>query len=195
MFRTLIYPSSGAWDCVDELPHRSSFSQFVVCWSSCCGWYLVVFVLQAEATANCLFPCSRVIVKRIIVQCTLTTDRCIHQTPPPISVPTLNSADQVLPFSFLKDTCIVFSHVVLGLADSLLLISSRMYFCSLLHRSRLSHLPLSGHQKAILRGQQIFASTLTWEESEEKCRCWAIPVFYFAGPVFRCVRRITKSDF
>ena len=33
MFRTLIYPSSGACDCVDELPHRSSCSQFVVCWS------------------------------------------------------------------------------------------------------------------------------------------------------------------
>ena len=49
MFRTLIYPSSGACDCVDELPHRSSCSQFVVCWSFCCGWYLVVFVLQAEA--------------------------------------------------------------------------------------------------------------------------------------------------
>ena len=32
MFRTLIYPSSGACDCVDELPHRSSCSQFVVCW-------------------------------------------------------------------------------------------------------------------------------------------------------------------
>ena len=38
-FRTLIYPSSGACDCVDELPHRSSCSQFVVCWSFCCGWY------------------------------------------------------------------------------------------------------------------------------------------------------------
>ena len=32
MFRTLIYPSSGARDCVVELPHRSSCSQFVVCW-------------------------------------------------------------------------------------------------------------------------------------------------------------------
>ena len=32
MFRTLIYPSSGVCDCVDELPHRSSCSQFVVCW-------------------------------------------------------------------------------------------------------------------------------------------------------------------
>ena len=33
MFRALIYPSSGACDCVDKLPHRSSCSQFVVCWS------------------------------------------------------------------------------------------------------------------------------------------------------------------
>ena len=32
MFRTLIYPSSGACDCVVELPHRLSGSQFVVCW-------------------------------------------------------------------------------------------------------------------------------------------------------------------
>ena len=37
--RTLIYPSSGACDCVDELPHRSSCSQFVVCWSFWCGWF------------------------------------------------------------------------------------------------------------------------------------------------------------
>ena len=48
MFRTLIYPSSGACDCVDELPHRSPCSQFVVCWWFCCGWLQVVFVLQAE---------------------------------------------------------------------------------------------------------------------------------------------------
>ena len=33
MFRTLIYPSSGASDCVVELPHPSSCSQFIVCWS------------------------------------------------------------------------------------------------------------------------------------------------------------------
>ena len=51
VFRTLIYPSSGACDCVDELPHRSSCSQFFVCWSFWCGWFLVVFVLQAEASA------------------------------------------------------------------------------------------------------------------------------------------------
>jgi len=31
-FGQLIYPSSGADDCVDELPNRSSCSQFVVCW-------------------------------------------------------------------------------------------------------------------------------------------------------------------
>ena len=32
MFQTLIYPSLGACDCVDELQHLSSCSQFVVCW-------------------------------------------------------------------------------------------------------------------------------------------------------------------
>ena len=32
MFRTLMYPSSGACDCVVELPHQLSCSQFVVCW-------------------------------------------------------------------------------------------------------------------------------------------------------------------
>jgi hypothetical protein len=52
IFRTLIYPSSGACDCVDELPNQSPCSQFVVCWSFCCGWYLVVFVLQDEACKN-----------------------------------------------------------------------------------------------------------------------------------------------
>ena len=42
MFRTLIYSSSGACDCVVDLPHRSSCSQFVVCWSfgaAGFGWY------------------------------------------------------------------------------------------------------------------------------------------------------------
>ena len=53
MFRTLIYPPSGAWDCVDELPHRSSCSQFVVCCSFCCGWYLVVFVCRLK---HCFIP-------------------------------------------------------------------------------------------------------------------------------------------
>ena len=32
VFRTLIYPSSGACDCVVELPHLSFCSHFVVCW-------------------------------------------------------------------------------------------------------------------------------------------------------------------
>ena len=32
MFRTLIYPSPGACDCIVEIPHRSSCSQFIVCW-------------------------------------------------------------------------------------------------------------------------------------------------------------------
>jgi len=32
MFRTLIYPSSGACDCAVEIPHRSFCSRFVVCW-------------------------------------------------------------------------------------------------------------------------------------------------------------------
>ena len=36
MLRTLIYPSSGACDCVDELPHRSSCSQFGFWWCSFC---------------------------------------------------------------------------------------------------------------------------------------------------------------
>ena len=33
MFRTLIYPSSGAWDYSVELPHWSYCSWFDVCWS------------------------------------------------------------------------------------------------------------------------------------------------------------------
>jgi len=33
MFRTLIYPSSGACDCSVELPHWSYCSWFGVCWS------------------------------------------------------------------------------------------------------------------------------------------------------------------
>jgi len=32
MFQTLIYPSSGACDYTDELPHWSLRSWFVVCW-------------------------------------------------------------------------------------------------------------------------------------------------------------------
>ena len=48
MFRTLIYPSLGACDCVDELPHRLSCTEFVACWSfgaASFRWYS----FQAEA--------------------------------------------------------------------------------------------------------------------------------------------------
>ena len=38
MFQTLIYPSSGACDCIVELPHRLFCSQFVVCWRFGAGW-------------------------------------------------------------------------------------------------------------------------------------------------------------
>jgi len=44
MFRTLIYPSSGACDYSVELPHWSYFS-----WFDVCDWVGVVSVLQAEA--------------------------------------------------------------------------------------------------------------------------------------------------
>jgi len=49
MFRTLIYPSSGASDCSVELPH----------WSYC-SWYDVgvVSVLQAEAQLCCASACN-----------------------------------------------------------------------------------------------------------------------------------------
>ena len=69
MFRTLIYPSSGACDCVDELPHRSCCSQFVVCWSFWCGWFLMVFVLQAEnkTTDMVIHPRSRKLLKMDIL--------------------------------------------------------------------------------------------------------------------------------
>jgi len=42
MFRTLIYPSSGAWDYSVEIPHWSYCSWFDVCWSfgvAGLGWY------------------------------------------------------------------------------------------------------------------------------------------------------------
>jgi len=37
MFRTLIYPSSGACDFSVELPHWSYCSWFDMCWSLCCA--------------------------------------------------------------------------------------------------------------------------------------------------------------
>ena len=59
IFRTLIHPSSRASACVDELPHPSSCSEFFVCWCFYCGWYLVVFVLQAEVQLSVLQPANR----------------------------------------------------------------------------------------------------------------------------------------
>ena len=49
MFRTLIYPSSGACDCVVELLHWSFRSCFAVCWRFGAAGFRVVSVLQAEA--------------------------------------------------------------------------------------------------------------------------------------------------
>jgi len=51
MFRTLIYPSSGACDYSVELPHWSYCSWFDVCWIFRCGWVGVVSVLQGQASA------------------------------------------------------------------------------------------------------------------------------------------------
>ena len=56
MFRTLIYPSSGACDCVVELPHWSSCSQFVVCWrfgAASFGWCSFCRL----DVQRCLSPC------------------------------------------------------------------------------------------------------------------------------------------
>ena len=49
MFRTLIYPSSGACDCAVELPYRSFCSRFVVCWRFGAAEVWVVSVLLASA--------------------------------------------------------------------------------------------------------------------------------------------------
>jgi len=49
MFRTLIYPSSGACDYAAELPHWSLCSRVVVCWRFGATGFWVVSVLQAEA--------------------------------------------------------------------------------------------------------------------------------------------------
>ena len=56
MFRTLIYPSSAACDCVDELPHRSSCSQFVVYWrfgvAGFAGWSTSASACKTNNTQN-----------------------------------------------------------------------------------------------------------------------------------------------
>ena len=45
--------SSGACDCVDELPHRSSCSQFVVFWICWCSWFLVVSFCRLKHNKLC----------------------------------------------------------------------------------------------------------------------------------------------
>ena len=52
MFRTLIYPSSGACDYSVELPHWSVFLVRCVL-EFRCGWVGVVSVLRAEAQLVC----------------------------------------------------------------------------------------------------------------------------------------------
>ena len=52
---TLIYPFSGVCDCVDELPHRSSCSQFVVCsrfGAAGFGWCLFCRLKPAKQTPS-----------------------------------------------------------------------------------------------------------------------------------------------
>jgi len=55
MFRTLIYPSSGACDFSIVSPHWLYCSWFDVCWEFGCGWLGVVSMLQAEAEVGLLF--------------------------------------------------------------------------------------------------------------------------------------------
>jgi len=58
MFRTLIYPSSGACNYSVELQHWSYCSWFDVCWEFRCGWVGVVSMLQAEAQL-CASACNQ----------------------------------------------------------------------------------------------------------------------------------------
>ena len=86
MFRTLIYPSSGACDCVDELPHRSSCSQFVVCGAFVATgiWWCPFCRLKAEAQVV-LQPAKRTPLKPSRTKSPTqrtenkTTDLVIHQ--------------------------------------------------------------------------------------------------------------------
>jgi len=50
MFRTLIYPSSGACDCAVELPHWSYCSWFDVCWSFGVVWLECASACNTDAT-------------------------------------------------------------------------------------------------------------------------------------------------
>jgi len=63
MFRTLIYPSSGACDCAVELPHWSYCSWFDVCWSfgvdglewyPCCKLQPATRILLASCQQICM---------------------------------------------------------------------------------------------------------------------------------------------
>jgi len=61
MFRTLIYPSSGACDCASELPHRLLCSWFVVCWRfGAAGFELC---LCCRLKHNLLQPATRILLK------------------------------------------------------------------------------------------------------------------------------------
>jgi len=52
IFRTLIYPSSGACDCAVELPHRSFLFSVHCGLEIWCVWVWVVSVLQADSACN-----------------------------------------------------------------------------------------------------------------------------------------------
>jgi len=57
MFRTLIYPSSGACDFAVELPHRSFCSRFVVCWRFGAGGFGLALAYKT-AVARWLRCCA-----------------------------------------------------------------------------------------------------------------------------------------
>ena len=72
MFRTLIYPSSGACDCSVELPLWSYCSWFDVCWSfDVVGleWYM----LQAEAQLQHVSDINISIIRSMRLFCWITT--------------------------------------------------------------------------------------------------------------------------
>ena len=72
MFRTLIYPSSGACDCSVELPHWSYCSCFDVCWSfGVVGleWYPCCRLQPATRIPS--EPVERKLFEKLIVFCFL----------------------------------------------------------------------------------------------------------------------------
>ena len=71
MFRTLIYPPSGACDYSVELPHWSYFSSFGVCWSfGVVGleWYPCCRLQPASFLSCCLDCCLCLGVKARITR-------------------------------------------------------------------------------------------------------------------------------